>query len=92
LTEEDRVNLRRTLYLTIMSSVDHEECAHKLLMLNIGVGHEDEVVNMMVDCCMNERTYVRFFGLLAQRFCELSEIFRDNFMKSFVDIYSFIHR
>ena len=42
-TEEDLVNLRRTLYLTIMSSVDFEECAHKLLKMNIGAGHEDEV-------------------------------------------------
>jgi pre-mRNA-splicing factor CWC22 len=45
LTDEDRVNLRRTLYLVIMSSVDFEECAHKILKMNLGVGHEDEVIN-----------------------------------------------
>jgi pre-mRNA-splicing factor CWC22 len=43
LTDEDRVNLRRTLYLVIMSTVDFEECAHKILKMNLGVGHEDEV-------------------------------------------------
>ena len=43
LTEEDRANLRRTLYLTIMSSVDFEECCHKILKMNLGVGHENEV-------------------------------------------------
>lgn len=43
LTDEDRVNLRRTLYLVIMSSVDFEECAHKILKMSLGVGHEEEV-------------------------------------------------
>lgn len=43
ITDEDRVNLRRTLYLVIMSSVDYEECAHKIMKMQLGVGHEDEV-------------------------------------------------
>ena len=32
-TERDLVNLRRTIYLAIVSSVDYEECCHKLLKL-----------------------------------------------------------
>lgn len=43
LTETDLINLRRTIYLTIMNSVDFEECAHKLLKLELAFGHEDEV-------------------------------------------------
>jgi len=75
-----------------MSSVSYEDCLHKILKMNIGYGREDEVVNMIIDCNMNERTYLRFYGLLAQRFCELSETFRDNYMKSFVETYALIHR
>ena len=45
-----------------------------------------------MDCCMNERTYLRFYGLLAARFAELSEIYRDEFMKVFIETYSVIHR
>jgi len=45
--------------------------------MNLGKGNEDEVVNMIVDCCMNEKTYMRFYGLLAERFCNLSDIYRD---------------
>jgi len=33
LSENDVITLRRTVYLTIMSSIDFEECAHKLLKL-----------------------------------------------------------
>lgn len=30
-----------------MNSIDYEECAHKLLKMNVGVGHEDEVINLI---------------------------------------------
>lgn len=33
MTEQDLVRLRKTIYLVIMSSVDFEECCHKLLKL-----------------------------------------------------------
>lgn len=35
-TQTDIVHFRRTLYLTIQSSLDYEECAHKLLKINVG--------------------------------------------------------
>ena len=38
MTEKDLINLRRTIYLVIMSSVDFEEATHKLLKLNIREG------------------------------------------------------
>lgn len=40
LTEQDLVNLRRTIYLTIMSSAGFEECAHKLAKMDIQEGYE----------------------------------------------------
>jgi MA3 domain len=47
LTDQDLVNLRRTLYLTIMSSVSFEECAHKITKLKIPDGYELELCNML---------------------------------------------
>jgi pre-mRNA-splicing factor CWC22 len=43
LSEADLVNLRRTVYLTIMSAVSFEECCHKLLKLKIPDGYESEL-------------------------------------------------
>ena len=37
-SEKDLVNLRRTIYLVIMSSLDFEDCCHKLLKLQIRSG------------------------------------------------------
>jgi pre-mRNA-splicing factor CWC22 len=48
-----------------MNSVDYEECAHKMLKINLGEGHEDEMCNMMLECCIQERTFLRFYSLLG---------------------------
>merc|ERR1711970_567418 len=71
-TETNLVNLRRTIYLTIMSSLDFEEAGHKLMQIQLQPGQEIEVATMLVECCSQERTFVRYYGLLAQRFCFIS--------------------
>ena len=40
MTETNLVGFRRTVYLTIQSSLDFEECAHKLLKMDIKPGWE----------------------------------------------------
>ena len=47
---------------------------------------------MLIECCMQERTYLRFYGLLAQRFSLLFDVYRDSFAKCFFEKYSTIHR
>jgi len=86
------VNLHRTIYLTIISSVDFQECCHKLLKLNMKEGQEMELVNMIIECCIEERTYLRFYGLLAERFCRIKEIYKQNFEFQFEHQYVKIHR
>ncbi|KAH7484966.1 hypothetical protein KRP22_006144 [Phytophthora ramorum] len=91
-TEQDLVNLRRTIYLTIMSSITHEECAHKLMKLNIRPGQEKEICSMLIECCSQERTYLRYYGLLSERFCLIKREYQDAFDECFAEQYSMIHR
>lgn len=91
-TETDVVSLRRTIYLTIMSSLSHDECAHKLLKLDIPENLEHELVNMLIECCSQERTYLKYFGLLGQRFCLVKRSYQEAFETAFADRYSRIHR
>ncbi|KAF3341301.1 pre-mRNA-splicing factor CWC22 [Carex littledalei] len=91
-TETNLVNLRRTIYLTIMSSVDFEEAGHKLLKIKLEPGQEMELCIMMLECCSQERTYLRYYGLLGQRFCMINKVHQENFEKCFVQQYSMIHR
>ncbi|EXC36384.1 Pre-mRNA-splicing factor CWC22-like protein [Morus notabilis] len=91
-TETNLVNLRRTIYLTIMSSVDFEEAGHKLLKIKLEPGQEMELCIMLLECCSQERTYLRYYGLLGQRFCMINKVHQENFEKCFVQQYSMIHR
>ena len=92
MSEVDLVNLRRTIYLTIMSSLSFDECAHKLLKLNIPEGQEMELCTMIIECCSQERTYMRHYGLLAQRFCLLNPAYAESFDSCFKSQYEFIDR
>uniref|UniRef100_A0A7N0U368 MI domain-containing protein n=1 Tax=Kalanchoe fedtschenkoi TaxID=63787 RepID=A0A7N0U368_KALFE len=91
-TETNLVNLRRTIYLTIMSSVDFEEAGHKLLKIKLEPGQEMELCIMILECCSQERTYLRYYGLLGQRFCMINKIHQENFETCFKQQYSMIHR
>lgn len=91
-TETNLINLRRTIYLTIMSSVDFEEAGHKLLKIKLEPGQEMELCIMLLECCSQERTYLRYYGLLGQRFCMINRVYQENFDKCFVQQYSMIHR
>ena len=92
MTEQDMINLRKTIYLAIMSSANFEECVHKILSLNIRNGQEKEVVNMLIDCAAMEKTSNRFFHLQGERLCRLSRVYRDGFQVAFPEQYESMHR
>ncbi|KAK6622848.1 hypothetical protein RUM43_008691 [Polyplax serrata] len=91
-TETNLVSLRRTIYLTIYSSLDYEECAHKLMKMEFKPGQEVELCNMILDCCCEMRTYEKFFGLLAQRFCQINKMYIPPFENMFKDSYETVYR
>ncbi|RFU34801.1 hypothetical protein B7463_g1507, partial [Scytalidium lignicola] len=88
----DLVNLRRTIYLTIMSSIDPEECCHKLMKLNLPAGQEPELPSMVIECCSQEKTYSKFYGLIGERFAKINRLWTDLFEQSFAKYYDTIHR
>lgn len=88
----DLVNLRRTIYLTIMSSIDFEECCHKLMKVTLPPGQESELPSMVIECCSQERTYSKFYGLIGERFAKLNRLWTELFESSFAKYYDTIHR
>ncbi|OQV04053.1 MA3 domain-containing protein [Cladophialophora immunda] len=91
-TNTDLVNLRRTIYLTIMSSLDFEEACHKLMKIQLPAGQESELPSMIIECCSQEKTYSKFFGLVGERFAKLNRLWTDLFEQSFAQYYDTIHR
>lgn len=51
-----------------------------------------ELCIMLLECCSQERTYLRYYGLLGQRFCMINKVHQENFETCFVKQYSMIHR
>jgi len=88
----DIVQLKKQIYLTIMSSVQFEETVHKLVKAGLTEGHEAVVCSMIIECCSQERTYLRYYGLMGQRFCQLDRQFQIQFDEAFKQQYGTVHR
>jgi hypothetical protein len=52
-TGTNLVNLRRTIYLTIMSSLDFEEAGHKLMKIQLAPGQVSSACHVF-SCCVIE--------------------------------------
>ncbi|KAL7675726.1 hypothetical protein ACOME3_001993 [Neoechinorhynchus agilis] len=85
---------RRTIYLTIQSSINFEECAHKLMKMNLRPGGEQqtELCRTILDWCAQQRTYEKFAGLLAHRFCILDQQYAEMYEQIFIEQYEVVHR
>ncbi|GAA6059525.1 hypothetical protein JCM10212_006023 [Sporobolomyces blumeae] len=88
----NKVNLQRSIYLTIMSALDFEEATHKLLKIDLGPGQEQLLCEMVVRCCSQERTFSKFYGLMGERFCKLNQVWQMAFEQLFAEFYTTIHR
>ena len=55
-------------------------------------GQEMELCNMIIQSCIEERTYLRFYGLLAERLSLLKEVYKQNLEIQFEEQYLKIHR
>ena len=91
-TETDLVNLRRTIYLTIQSSMQSDEAAHKLLKLQTQPGQEKEMLRMIIECGMQEKSYMKYYGVLAERFCKLKKEWEEGYNDLFAQYYATVHR
>lgn len=47
---------------------------------------------MIIECASQERTYLKYYGLMAERFCKMNRTWVENFTNAFNEIYETIHR
>ena len=47
---------------------------------------------MLIECCSQERSYLRFYGLLGQRLCLLNQIWVEKFDEAFQQQVQFIKK
>ncbi|XP_008262090.1 nucleolar MIF4G domain-containing protein 1 isoform X3 [Oryctolagus cuniculus] len=87
LARKQRMNtdIRRNIFCTIMTSEDFLDAFEKLLKLGLKDQQEREIVHVLLDCCLQEKTYNPFYAFLASKFCEYERRFQMTFQFSIWD-------
>ncbi|XP_074841168.1 nucleolar MIF4G domain-containing protein 1 [Carettochelys insculpta] len=87
LARKQRMNtdIRRNIFCVLMSSEDFLDAFEKLLKLGLKDQQEREIVHVLIDCCLQEKTYNPFYAYLANKFCEYHRRFQMTFQFSIWD-------
>ncbi|KAM5303633.1 nucleolar MIF4G domain-containing protein 1 isoform 2-T2 [Glossophaga mutica] len=87
LARKQRMNtdVRRNIFCTIMTSEDFLDAFEKLLKLGLKDPQEREVVHVLLDCCLQERSYNPFYAFLAGKLCGYERRFQMTFQFSIWD-------
>ncbi|XP_008161207.2 nucleolar MIF4G domain-containing protein 1 [Chrysemys picta bellii] len=87
LARKQRMNtdIRRNIFCVLMSSEDFLDAFEKLLKLGLKDHQEREIVHVLIDCCLQEKTYNPFYAYLANKFCEYDRRFQMTFQFSIWD-------
>ncbi|KAI6661063.1 Pre-mRNA-splicing factor CWC22-like protein isoform X1 [Oopsacas minuta] len=91
-TSTNMDQFKRTMYLTLMSSINYEETVHKIICMKLPSGSERQVLDMIQECACRERSYMKYFGLTSQRLCILKKPYMDAAEVSFRESFATIHR
>ncbi|KAL4222707.1 Nucleolar MIF4G domain-containing protein 1 [Mactra antiquata] len=72
LARKQRMNtdLRRNIFFVIMTSEDYMDAFEKLLRLGLKSNQQQEILLVIIDCCLQEKQYNPFYSHLGQKFCE----------------------
>jgi hypothetical protein len=87
LASKQRMNteLRKKIFCTIMASEDYLDAFEKLLKLKLKAKQDREIVHVIVDCCLQEKTYNPFYEHLVMKLCQHSQNHKVTLQYSFWD-------
>ncbi|XP_052096195.1 nucleolar MIF4G domain-containing protein 1-like isoform X11 [Mytilus californianus] len=81
LARKQRMNtgIRKSIFCSIMTSEDYIDAFEKLLRLGLKNQQERELIHVITDCCLQEKSYNQFYAYLLQKFCEYDRRFQMTF-------------
>ncbi|XP_066441831.1 nucleolar MIF4G domain-containing protein 1 [Eleutherodactylus coqui] len=87
LARKQRMNtdIRRNIFCVIMTSEDYLDAFENLLKLGLKDQQEREIVHVLIDCCLQEKSYNPFYAFLSSKFCEFDRRFQMTFQFSMWD-------
>lgn len=83
------LKFQKTVYLTVMSSLGPEEAVHKLLKIPPLDPDRKEflMVDMLLKCCTQEKTYSKFYGLIGEELIVRNNHWKKAFDEVFTNTY-----
>ncbi|XP_010883795.2 nucleolar MIF4G domain-containing protein 1 [Esox lucius] len=87
LARKQRMNtdVRRNIFCVIMTSEDYLDAFEKLIRLGLKDQQEREIVHVLMDCCLQEKSFNTFYAVLGEKFCEHNRRFQMTFQFSLWD-------
>ncbi|KAI5427716.1 hypothetical protein KIW84_032938 [Lathyrus oleraceus] len=61
---------RRAIFCIIMSGEDYIDAFEKLLRLELPGKQDRDIIRVLVDCCLQERVFNKYYTVLASKLCE----------------------
>ncbi|XP_042377339.1 nucleolar MIF4G domain-containing protein 1-like [Zingiber officinale] len=62
-------DIRRAIFCIIMSSEDYLDAFEKLLRLDLTGKQDREIMRVLVDCCLQEKVFNKYYTVLASKLC-----------------------
>ncbi|XP_017328525.2 nucleolar MIF4G domain-containing protein 1 [Ictalurus punctatus] len=81
LARKQRMNtdVRRNIFCIIMTSEDYLDAFEKLLRLGLKGQQERDIIHVLLDCCLQEKSFNGFYAVLAEKFCARDRHFQMTF-------------
>ncbi|KAM0855562.1 hypothetical protein ACQ4PT_049683 [Festuca glaucescens] len=62
-------DIRRAIFCIIMSAEDYIDAFDKILRLDLSGKQDREIMRVIVDCCLQEKTFNKYYAVLASKLC-----------------------
>ncbi|XP_029955828.1 nucleolar MIF4G domain-containing protein 1 [Salarias fasciatus] len=87
LARKQRMNtdVRRNIFCVLMTSEDYLDAFEKLLRMGLKDKQEREIVHVLMDCCLQEKSFNAFYAVLGEKFCSHDRRFQMTFQFSIWD-------
>ena len=90
MTDGELLKFQKAVYLTVMSSMSSDEAVHKLMRMK--TSNPETLVDMIVKCCSQEKTYSKYYGVIGERLCYQNAKWQNSFVAVFKQYYTSIHQ
>ncbi|CAM0943715.1 unnamed protein product [Alopecurus aequalis] len=62
-------DIRRAIFCIIMSAEDYVDAFDKILRLDLSGKQDREIMRVIVDCCLQEKTFNKYYAVLVSKLC-----------------------